>query len=283
MGVTQQQLEKLKEPMDYKYRLQSAKYGKATIVSYCDSRQIQDRFDEVCGQANWKNEFQVIGDNLFCGISVKCKDEDGNVEWVTKWDVGTESNMEAEKGNASSAIKRSAVLWQVGRFLYSLGIITLKAVTHTNSKDYPATDEGNILWTVEEVTEYCKKVVESGELDRTKKGIKPLGGNKPTTNATPVNKVTPTTTKKDDSKPVKAPATLTDGKGLQPNTNFDKPEVTEEATRRAKALELYKKLDAAVVLKATIKAKEKYTNVEEFVNNAPIDKVLEIYGQLTAK
>lgn len=116
---------------------------------------------------------------------------------------------------------------------------------------------------------------------------------RPTANPTPVTKVTPTVVnKKDDSKPVtsntvqakdvKAPVTLTDGKGaIQPNTNFDKPD--EEATRRAKALELYKKLDPAVVLKTTIKAQFKYTSVDEFVNKAPIDKVLEIYGQLTAK
>lgn len=30
MGVTREELEKLKAPMDYKFRVQSAKYGKAT-------------------------------------------------------------------------------------------------------------------------------------------------------------------------------------------------------------------------------------------------------------
>ncbi len=268
MGVSKEQLQKLGEAMPYKYRLQSAKYGKATIVSYCDSRQIQDRFDDVCGEANWKNEFATIAGNLYCGISVKCKTESGEDEWVTKWDVGTESNIDPEKGGASSALKRSAVLWKVGRFLYSLGIITLKTGSHKD-KEYPATDEGNILWGVDELTEYCKKVVESGELDRTKKGVKPL---KTVVNTTqqPVAKVTPTVTKPEEPKGA-----------IKPSTEFDK---TDDSLRKEKALEALNKLDTATVLKHIIQNhRMKYTSIKDLVAGENIDKILSIYTELTAK
>lgn len=104
-------LEELKKEISYKLR--QGPGGKQ--YAYIDARQVADLLDEVVGPSNWKDEFQLIGENLFCGLSIKIDNE-----WVTKWDVGTESNIEEEKGQASDAFKRSAVKWGVGRFLYSL-------------------------------------------------------------------------------------------------------------------------------------------------------------------
>lgn len=105
-------LSKLAEPMDYKTRPGPG----GTTLSYITARQVQDRLDEVCGPENWSNEFKEIGGHLVCRIGIKC----GN-EWVWKEDVGTESNIEAEKGSFSDAMKRAAVMWGVGRFLYGEG------------------------------------------------------------------------------------------------------------------------------------------------------------------
>lgn len=162
--VSQSHLDTLKTKMPFKWRVQSAKYGKATMVAYVDSRQVQDKLDEAVGASNWKDNYTLIGDNLFCGISIKV---DG--EWVTKWDLGVESNMEAEKGNSSDSFKRAAVKWGVGRFLYSLGIITLPTKPYgSKNKEYPTDDAGNILWSAEAINFFCNKVIESGYLDRTK-------------------------------------------------------------------------------------------------------------------
>ena len=168
-------LKKLAEPIDYKYRLQSAKNGRATIVSYIDSRQVQDRLDEIVGADNWQDDYKTIGNNLFCGISINVPADDGIPNWVTKTDVGTESNVDKEKGEVSDAFKRAAVKWGIGRFLYSLGIITLKAKAHTNGKEYPCKDDNTILWSVDDLTAYCRLVSASGELDRTKSGVTPIG------------------------------------------------------------------------------------------------------------
>ena len=56
----------------------------------------------------------------FCTISVW--DADKGV-WVNKQDVGTESNTEKEKGQASDAFKRAAFNWGIGRELYTAPFI----------------------------------------------------------------------------------------------------------------------------------------------------------------
>lgn len=146
---------RLIEPFEYKFRLQSAKYGKATIVAYIDSRQLQDRLDKVVGAENWQVKYEERKGNLFAGIGIKI-----NGEWVWKFDCGTESNIEKEKGEASDSFKRAGVMWGVGRFLYSLDTITLKTAKH-KEKEYPADNDGKILWTAEDLNAYCKSLMNS--------------------------------------------------------------------------------------------------------------------------
>jgi hypothetical protein len=84
-----------------------------TKLDYVTARFCMDRLDQAVGPENWRNEYKEIKGHLICGVSVKC---DG--EWVTKWDVGTESTFEAEKGNFSDAFKRACVHWGIARELY---------------------------------------------------------------------------------------------------------------------------------------------------------------------
>lgn len=81
--------EELLKPCDYKYRVQSIQYGKASIVAYIDARQLQDRLDEVVGADKWQVKYEEKKGNLFAGIGIKVSDE-----WVWKFDCGTESNVE---------------------------------------------------------------------------------------------------------------------------------------------------------------------------------------------
>lgn len=154
------QVELLK-PIDFKYRIQSTKFGKATVVSYIDARQLQDRLDEVVGAENWQVKYEERKGNLFAGIGIK---HDG--EWIWKFDCGTESNVEKEKGEASDSFKRAGVMWGVGRFLYSLPIITLDTKDHTNKAGkttaYPADDKGNILWNADDLNKYCHSLSAKG-------------------------------------------------------------------------------------------------------------------------
>ena len=62
----------------------------------------------VFGPMNWKRTHDVVNGNLFCTLSIWDNDKK---EWVSKQDVGTESNTEKEKGQASDAFKRAGFNW----------------------------------------------------------------------------------------------------------------------------------------------------------------------------
>ena len=126
-------LEKLDEPFasnDIEWRIQQA--GKnnsgiwAKVMAYVTNRAIMKRLDEVCGKSGWRNEYRDIpnGGGVECGISIKV---DG--EWITKWDAAENTQVEAVKGGRSGAMKRAAVQWGIGRYLYDLteGFATVSA------------------------------------------------------------------------------------------------------------------------------------------------------------
>ena len=116
-------LNKLKEPFpaeDIEWRLQScgssAKGIWAICLAYVSNRAIMNRLDEVVGPENWKNEFDKAPDGgVLCGISIKIGDE-----WVTKYDGAENTQVEAIKGGLSGSMKRAAVQWGIGRYLYNL-------------------------------------------------------------------------------------------------------------------------------------------------------------------
>lgn len=117
-------MEKLRRPFEeeeIEWRVQQSgeKNGKvwAVVLAYVTNRAIMDRLDEVFGVGGWKNEFLPTPsmDGVMCGISVKIGDE-----WVTKYDGAENTQVEAVKGGLSSAMKRTAVQFGIGRYLYKL-------------------------------------------------------------------------------------------------------------------------------------------------------------------
>lgn len=86
-----------------------------SLLMYKNARVDMTLLDEVVGAANWKRSHEVINGNLFCTVSIRSE----HGEWVSKQDVGTESNTEKEKGQASDAFKRACVNWGIGRELYT--------------------------------------------------------------------------------------------------------------------------------------------------------------------
>lgn len=88
----------------------------AVVLLYKDARVDMRLLDEVVGALNWKREHAIIGDRLYCTVSIY---NEHIGEWVGKSDVGTESNTEKEKGQASDSFKRACFNWGIGRELYS--------------------------------------------------------------------------------------------------------------------------------------------------------------------
>lgn len=87
-----------------------------SLLMYKDARVDMRLLDEVVGPMNWKREHQLINGNLFCTVSIR---DNSTGEWVSKQDVGVESQTEKEKGQASDAFKRACFNWGIGRELYT--------------------------------------------------------------------------------------------------------------------------------------------------------------------
>lgn len=88
------------------------------VAAYVDNRAIQTRLDEAVGAYNWCNQFESWQDKAqICGISIYF---DERKEWVTKFDGADNSEYEPIKGGLSDSMKRAAVQWGIGRYLYQL-------------------------------------------------------------------------------------------------------------------------------------------------------------------
>ena len=145
-------LGKLKKEIPFKWRVQSSNQYGASCVAYIDARQVQDLLDEVCGANNWQCKYEEHKGNLFCSIGIKCGDI---VDWVWKSDCGTESNVEKQKGEASDAFKRAAVIWGVGRFLYSKKIIKLPVKDNGKGKFLPYSAKTGRFVYGDDITKWC--------------------------------------------------------------------------------------------------------------------------------
>ena len=92
-----------------------------TCLLYKDARCDMAILDETVGAENWQREHYECKGNLFCkvGINTNYNKPESIPNWVYKSDCGTESNTEAEKGEASDSFKRACVNWGIGRELYT--------------------------------------------------------------------------------------------------------------------------------------------------------------------
>ena len=103
-------------------RVQSVKQNGLILLLYKDARCDMRILDETVGADKWQREHYECKGNLFCRVGIKCGDE-----WVWKADCGTESNTEAQKGEASDSFKRSCFCWGIGRELYTTPFIWIPA------------------------------------------------------------------------------------------------------------------------------------------------------------
>ena len=109
---------------DVDFRVQSInKGGYATILAYKDARVDMNRLDEVLTPYGWQRDYKVIDGNLYCGVGIW---NDKTDQWIWKWDVGTESMADKEKGKASDSFKRACFNVGIGRELYDYPLISVK-------------------------------------------------------------------------------------------------------------------------------------------------------------
>ena len=109
------------DDLEWKPITVSKKTGKGLAAAYITNRAIMERLDLVVGAENWRNEYRPgPSGGVVCGLSVRVVREDGTGEWVTKWDGADNTDIEAVKGGLSNAMRRAAVQWGIGRYLYDI-------------------------------------------------------------------------------------------------------------------------------------------------------------------
>lgn len=105
-----------------------------SLLLYKDARVDQNILDETVGPGRWQRTHELINGNLFCNVGILFDYDNGQSGWVWKQDVGTESNTEKEKGQASDAFKRACFNWGIGRELYTAPFIWIPAAMYTATK-----------------------------------------------------------------------------------------------------------------------------------------------------
>jgi hypothetical protein len=112
-------------PQDIEWRVQQSgiKNGKpwAMVLAYVTNRAIQQRLDDVFEPQGWGNVYSP-GPNggIVCGISAM---------GATKWDGAENTDIESVKGGLSNSMKRAAVQWGIGRYLYKLPTVFAECTT----------------------------------------------------------------------------------------------------------------------------------------------------------
>lgn len=101
-------------------RPQSVKNGKATMLLYMNSRVVTDLLDETIGNMNWCSEFQSVDGKVICRIGIW---DDDKKMFIYKSDTGSESNIEAEKGQFSDCYKRCLSRWGVNELYTAPNIV----------------------------------------------------------------------------------------------------------------------------------------------------------------
>jgi hypothetical protein len=109
----------------------------ATCLAYLTARAIQDRLDEVVGPANWQVEYRPLSleaaggtaPGIICRLGILSAQG-----WVWKEDGADQPDTEPFKGGLSNAMKRCAVQWGIGRYLYALPMGFARFVTSGGQK-----------------------------------------------------------------------------------------------------------------------------------------------------
>lgn len=118
----------LKEPFppeDIQWRIgQKSKDGKkAMVLPYVTNRAIMDRLDNVVGPENWFNKYRETSGNsdngYVCELTIIIQTDDGP-RCLTREDGASCTNIEPIKGGLSDSMKRAAVQFGIGRYLYNL-------------------------------------------------------------------------------------------------------------------------------------------------------------------
>lgn len=105
---------------EVKLKPKVVKGNRALALHYIDARAVMDRLDEVLGVENWQDAYTLLPDgSVQCTLRVRI-----GRSWIAKSDVGSPSEQpdsgDRMKAAFSDGLKRAAVRFGIGRYLYGL-------------------------------------------------------------------------------------------------------------------------------------------------------------------
>nr|DAQ68553.1 MAG TPA: Rad52/22 family double-strand break repair protein [Caudoviricetes sp.] len=168
---------------------QVSKTGKGcSLLLYKDARCDMRQLDETVGTMNWQRKHEFKDGRLYCSVGIWDEDKQ---QWIWKEDVGSESNVEKDKGLSSDAFKRAMFNWGCGRELYTAPFIWVKA-SDVNLSQF------NGKWKTNDKFSVKKMNVDSGVIteleivnDNTRKIVFTYRKNNATTNGNTSRKQSP--------------------------------------------------------------------------------------------
>jgi hypothetical protein len=141
-----------------------------SLLLYKTARVDRAILDETFGEL-WQNDFKTIDGKMYGGIAVYNKELK---EWLWRWDCGTESNTEAEKGQASDCFKRAGFKWGIGVELYSAPFIFVNVPTIKDGTKYRLEDK-NIKFSVSKIDYSNREITLLEIVDSNNKLVFKLG------------------------------------------------------------------------------------------------------------
>ena len=101
---------------------------KGIPLAYIDARDVMKRLDDTVGAENWQCRYSHVTDKMVvCEVGIRASifGLDRN-EWAFKANGAGDTQVEAEKGSLSDSMKRAAVLWGIGQYLYNMPTMWLE-------------------------------------------------------------------------------------------------------------------------------------------------------------
>tara|TARA_S200000501_G_C20670286_1_gene676020 strand:+ start:216 stop:878 length:663 start_codon:yes stop_codon:yes gene_type:complete len=133
-------------------------------LPYIDARDAMNRLDDVVLNHNWEAKFKEPDSQgrIICALSITVQ---GHT--VTKMDAGKMTKVEGEKGGISDALKRAAVNFGIGRYLYAIDDASCRNQT------LPAWAKPNFKCSMDWVKAYSEECFEIRQLINPPDGSMP--------------------------------------------------------------------------------------------------------------
>jgi hypothetical protein len=157
----------------------------AIAIPYISSHFVENRLDEACGAFGWQSQIIDTCNTVAVGVGIFNPDTQ---EWLWRWDIGSDNEKKSsqpQKEEVTSALKRAARQWGIGRDLRDIPKLRVKCKVRQAGNDIKF-----VKWW-EEPQEAIRRFVQSGGGERgketeTETSADPSDDNKPDKEPTPI-------------------------------------------------------------------------------------------------